>query len=116
VSDIWYARSKTYYYPIEGEIVCLIGLLYFHNEKGAVFSINGTAKSKNMKTQELKIEGMSCGHCVMSVKKELSKLAGVVVEDVQIGKAKIQYDETKISTQMIADTIDGAGYKLVGMN
>ena len=69
-----------------------------------------------MKTQELKIEGMSCGHCVMSVKKELSKLASVVVEDVQIGKAKIQYDETKISNQMIADTIDEAGYKLVGMN
>jgi len=69
-----------------------------------------------MKTQELKIEGMSCGHCVMSVKKELSKLAGVEVEDVQIGKAKIQYDETKISNQMIADTIDKAGYKLVGVN
>jgi copper chaperone len=69
-----------------------------------------------MKTKELQIEGMSCGHCVMSVKKELGKLAGVVVEDVQIGKAKIQYDETKISNQMIADTIDGAGYKLVGVN
>ncbi len=69
-----------------------------------------------MKTQELKIEGMSCGHCVMSVKKELGKLAGVIVEDVQIGKAKIQYDETKVSSQMIADTIDGAGYKLVGTN
>jgi copper chaperone len=69
-----------------------------------------------MKTQELKIEGMSCGHCVMSVKKELSKLAGVVVEDVQIGKAKIRYDETKISNQMIKDTIDEAGYKLVGVN
>ena len=69
-----------------------------------------------MKTQELKIEGMSCGHCVMSVKKELGKLAGVVVEDVQIGKAKIQYDETKISNQMIENTIDEAGYKLVGMN
>ena len=52
----------------------------------------------------------------MSVKKELSKLVGVVVEDVQIGKAKIQYDETKISNQIIADTIDRAGYKLVSVN
>ena len=69
-----------------------------------------------MKTHELKIEGMSCGHCVMSVKKELGKLAGVVVEDVQIGGAKIQYDETKITRQMLATTIDEAGYKLVGLN
>ena len=27
-----------------------------------------------MKTQELKIEGMSCNHCVMAVRKELEKL------------------------------------------
>ena len=59
---------------------------------------------------------MSCMHCVMSVKKELGKLAGVVVEDVQIGKAKIQYDEATISRQMLEKTIDEAGYKLVGVN
>ena len=69
-----------------------------------------------MKVQELNIEGMSCGHCVMSVKKELSKLNGVVVQDVQIGKAKIEYDDSKISQQKIAEAIDGAGYKLVGAN
>ena len=69
-----------------------------------------------MKTQELKIEGMSCGHCVMSVKKELGKLDSVVVEDVQIGKAKIHFDESKITAKLLADTIDGAGYKLVGAN
>ncbi len=108
MSDIEYAGDT--------EIVCLIGLLYFHDEKGSVFTINGTTARKTMKTQELKIEGMSCGHCVMSVKKELSKLAGVVVKDVQIGKAKIQYDETKISNQIIAETIDRAGYKLVSVN
>ncbi|MGA7161407.1 MAG: cation transporter [Bacteroidota bacterium] len=69
-----------------------------------------------MKTQELKIEGMSCMHCIMSVKKELGKLGGVVVEDVQIGKAKIQYDEATVSRQTLEKTIDEAGYKLVGMN
>ena len=26
---------------------------------------------------EIQIEGMSCGHCVMAVKKELSKLQGI---------------------------------------
>ncbi|HTY12371.1 MAG TPA: heavy-metal-associated domain-containing protein [Bacteroidota bacterium] len=69
-----------------------------------------------MKVQELNIEGMSCGHCVMSVKKQLSKLNGVVVEDVQIGRAKIQYDDSKISQQKIADALDEAGYRLVAAN
>lgn len=66
-----------------------------------------------MKTQELTIEGMSCGHCVMHVKKELSNLQNVVVDDVQIGKARIQYDEARVSMMDLAQAIERAGYKLV---
>ena len=69
-----------------------------------------------MKTQELKIEGMSCGHCVMSVKKELGKVPGIVVDDVRIGKAKIHYDESKVTERAIAQAIDEAGYRLVSTN
>ncbi len=66
-----------------------------------------------MKTQELKIEGMSCNHCVMAVRKELSKLENVKVEDVQIGSAKVQFDETKVDEKKLAAAIEEAGYKLV---
>ena len=66
-----------------------------------------------MKSQELKIEGMSCGHCVMSVRKELSKLVGIAVEDVQIGRAKVTYDESKLTEDAIAAAIDTAGYMLI---
>lgn len=66
-----------------------------------------------MKSDELRIEGMTCGHCVMSVKKELSKLADVKVEEVQIGKARVQYDETKVGVQDFARALDEAGFKLV---
>ena len=66
-----------------------------------------------MKTQELNIEGMTCNHCVMSVKKELSKLSDVTIEDVQIGKAKISFDENKVTQQLLANAIAEAGYTLV---
>ena len=66
-----------------------------------------------MKSQELKIEGMSCGHCVMSVRKELSKLVGLAVEDVQIGQAKVRYDESKLTEDAISAAIDAAGYRLI---
>ncbi len=66
-----------------------------------------------MKSEELKIEGMSCGHCVMSVKKELGKLAGIMIEDVQIGKARVQYDESQISHKDLIQAIDAAGYKVI---
>lgn len=66
-----------------------------------------------MKTQNLTIEGMTCGHCVMHVKKELSKLVGLTIENVEIGKARVQYDETKVTHDQISKAIEEAGYKLV---
>jgi copper chaperone CopZ len=64
-------------------------------------------------SEELKIEGMSCKHCVMSVKKELEKVAGVRVEAVEIGKVRVQYDESRVTRQEIASAVDEAGYQLV---
>jgi copper chaperone len=66
-----------------------------------------------MKTQDLKIEGMTCGHCAMHVKKELSKLPHVQVDDVQIGTARVQYDGAKVSIVDLAKAVERAGYKLV---
>jgi copper chaperone CopZ len=66
-----------------------------------------------MKTQEFKIEGMSCGHCVMSVRKAIGKLDNVKIDDVQIGKAKLEYDELKTPETVIIITIENAGYKVI---
>lgn len=66
-----------------------------------------------MKTMDLKIEGMSCGHCVMAVKKELSKVTGVTVESVEIGKARVQVDETAVSPDRLAKAVEEAGYRVV---
>jgi copper chaperone CopZ len=65
-----------------------------------------------MTTQEFKIEGMSCGHCVMAVKKELSKL-NLESADVEIGSAKVNFDETKVNSSAIENAITEAGYKVV---
>lgn len=66
-----------------------------------------------MKSEDLKIEGMTCGHCVMHVKKELSKLPHVQVDDVQVGLARVQYDDARVSMMDFAQAIERAGYKLV---
>jgi copper chaperone CopZ len=49
----------------------------------------------------------------MSVRKELAKLENVVVEDVQIGKARVKYDETKVTRQTFEKAVREAGYRLV---
>ncbi|MGD0337273.1 MAG: cation transporter [Bacteroidota bacterium] len=66
-----------------------------------------------MVKQEIIINGMSCGHCIMAVKGELRKMNGVTLFDVQIGKAVVGYDETTISRNQIDDAIRAAGYQPV---
>jgi copper chaperone len=66
-----------------------------------------------MTTKEIKIEGMSCGHCEMAVRKELSRLDDVKVKTVKIGEAVVEYDETKTDEQKIYNAIEEAGYKPV---
>ena len=62
----------------------------------------------------LKIEGMSCGHCVMSVKKAIDGLEGVSTSDVEVGSAKVTYDESKTNSDAIAGAVTSAGYKVAG--
>ncbi len=66
-----------------------------------------------MTTKEIKIDGMSCGHCEMAVRKELSRLDDVKVKKVEIGEAIVEYDETKTNEQKIYQAIEEAGYKPV---
>ena len=66
-----------------------------------------------MAEANLKIEGMSCQHCVMRVKKALDLVPGVSEADVGIGTARIAYDESKIKAQDIEAAVEKAGYKVV---
>jgi copper chaperone len=77
---------------------------------------NRERKGITMTQKEIVIEGMNCGHCVMAVKKELSKIAGLIIEDVQIGKAKVQFDEAKVTFATIEKAIDEAGFKMIAVN
>ena len=66
------------------------------------------------KELDLKIEGMTCGHCEMSVTKELAKLAGAkdIAVNAQNGTAHVSVDDSVTATD-VAAAIDEAGYKLI---
>ena len=61
------------------------------------------------------IEGMTCHHCVMTVKTELRD-AGFESFEVKIGSAKVEFDGLEESTSKIKSTIENAGYKVVNQN
>jgi copper chaperone len=63
-----------------------------------------------MKTREVRIDGMSCGHCVMAVQKNLMAVPNLVVESVEIGKAVVRYDENQVTAETIRQAVEKAGY------
>jgi len=65
-----------------------------------------------MKDEELKITGMSCNHCVMSLRKELSKIPGLEVKDVRIGAALVSFDESKVSAAQLRSAVEEAGFTM----
>jgi copper chaperone CopZ len=71
-------------------------------------------KEGRMTAKDIRIEGMHCDHCVMAVKKELSRIPGVQVHDVRIGSASLEYDETTVTTEKIKAAVEEAGYVLQG--
>jgi copper chaperone CopZ len=65
---------------------------------------------RTMEHMTLKIDGMSCGHCVARVEKTLKKLDGVNVNQVDIGSADLVYDPAKTPFARIREALDDAGY------
>jgi copper chaperone len=68
-----------------------------------------------METITLKVEGMSCGHCVQSVKQALESVEGVSLAQVDLarGEAIVSLDPDKAGTAHLASAVDQAGYKVV---
>jgi len=62
--------------------------------------------------KEIKIEGMSCAHCIIAIEKELSKL-DLKKADVKIGSAEVEFDKSKVNEKEIANAITEAGYKVI---
>jgi copper chaperone len=60
----------------------------------------------------IKVEGMSCMHCVMRVKKAVESVQGVQSSDVQIGTVKVTFDEATVKKEDIEQAITSAGYKI----
>ncbi len=64
-------------------------------------------------TTTIKIAGMSCGHCVMSVKSALKSVPGITSMDVKVGEAVVQGD---IDLAKAKAAIEEEGYEVVSVS
>ena len=60
----------------------------------------------------LKIDGMTCGHCVGAVTRALKGMQGVNLEQASIGSATVSYDPAVTSEARISETIADEGYSV----
>ena len=63
-----------------------------------------------MEQATIGIQGMSCGHCVASVKRAMGQLEGVEVQDVKVGSATVSYDPSAVTPERITQAIEDEGY------
>lgn len=66
-----------------------------------------------MTQKTIKVEGMSCEHCVMKVKKAIEIVEGVRKADIDFPNksAVVEYEEGKANLEKVKAAIREAGYE-----
>lgn len=65
-------------------------------------------------TTTLKVKGMSCQHCVMSITKALTQVEGVKEVRVNLGKGEVHLENSKeVSLEKIKKAISDVGYEVI---
>ena len=67
-----------------------------------------------MKTINLKVSGMSCGHCVSSIETGVGNMDGVDEVHVKLdeGRVTITFDSDQVNKGMLKLTIEDLGYDI----
>lgn len=58
------------------------------------------------------INGMTCNHCVMSLRKELAQVEGLEVLNVGIGSATVAMDDARVSDEQLRAAVERAGFSV----
>lgn len=66
-----------------------------------------------MSTLSFTVSGMTCGHCVSSVREEVSEIAGVTDVDVVLESGALTVSGDKVDPAAVLGAVDEAGYQAV---
>jgi copper chaperone CopZ len=71
-----------------------------------------------MRTELLKVTGMTCGGCTSNVTHALEAVSGVSDAKVSLsaGEATVQFDERLTSPEQLKSAVKGAGYGVDSTN
>jgi copper chaperone len=66
-----------------------------------------------MKTEQINVDGMSCGHCVETIENALGKMGGVnqVQVSLENKNVSVDFDENQTTVDAIKEKIVEAGFE-----
>ena len=67
-----------------------------------------------MSTIVLKVEGMSCGHCVNAVESAVKEIGAAGKVDLANKTVAVEFDESNVSIDAIKEAIEEQGYDVLG--
>ncbi|AMA73186.1 copper chaperone CopZ [Aneurinibacillus thermoaerophilus] len=66
-----------------------------------------------MQTVTIKVEGMSCGHCVKAVEGALEEIGAKGKVNLNEKTVQVEYDEHKLTLEAIKEAIEDQGYDVL---
>ncbi len=81
-------------------------------------STQSSEESTNTQEVTLKVDGMTCKMCPLTIKTALKKLDGVVDAEVSYKdkEVKVVYEEGEVTVDEIVKTIENAGFKAIPLD
>ena len=65
-------------------------------------------------TRSYTVSGMTCNHCVASVREEVSEVAGVTAVDVELSSGRLTVSGDAIDDAAVRAAVGEAGYEVRG--
>jgi copper chaperone CopZ len=66
----------------------------------------------NPETRIYAVHGMTCDHCVLSVREEVSEIGGVSAVDVELASGRLTVTGRQVSDDAVRDAVAEAGYEV----
>jgi copper chaperone len=68
--------------------------------------------SQTIEDRDYTVVGMTCAHCVISVRGEVSQIPGVIAVDVDLASGRMSVSADDLSDDAIRAAVEEAGYEL----
>jgi copper chaperone len=69
--------------------------------------------NQTAETRDYTVQGMTCAHCALSVREEVSEVSGVSAVDVDLASGRLTVTGEGVDEQAVRAAVADAGYEVI---